>query len=304
MNDPLINENTVYGMVSVIIPVYNSEHFIQKTIDSVISQTYRSIEIIVVNDGSTDRTGDLIRSYQEDFIICIDQKNKGVSAARNLGLKTAKGEFVIFFDSDDIMQPGFIQTRVEALREFGFFDFVCGYVRKIDESGAQIDHLYKGACLDIEREILTFRSDVITCPSNYMFRKGVLLNKNVYFNEALASSADRYFLLEVNRYFIGLMLRSDEAQLYYRFRVNSMSNTLTHQLIQDNELFFALIMEKIKPEGLLKRIFLSKSKYILSGAYFRIGNLGLSWKFAIVSFIYNPVNFLRTMFKLHTSYIP
>lgn len=304
MIEPVNKNTSVEGLVSVIIPVYNSEHFIQKTISSVIAQTYPSIEIIVVNDGSTDRTGELIRSFKEDFMVIIDQKNKGVSAARNLGLKAAKGEFVIFFDSDDIMQPEFVSTRVEALREFGFFDFVCGYVRKIDEHGAFIGDLYKGACLDIEKEILTFRSDVITCPSNYMFRKSAMFQKNVAFNEALASSADRYFLLEVNRYFKGLMLRTDEAQLHYRFRVNSMSNTLTHQLIEDNELFFDLIMERIKPEGLLKRIFMSKSKYVLSGAYFRIGKLGLSWKFAIISFIYNPVNFFKTMFKLRASYTP
>lgn len=304
MNSTLNRINGEKGLVSVVIPVFNSEVFIRNTIDSVVRQTYTSLEIIVVNDGSTDRTGDVVRSYKEDFIICVDQKNKGVSAARNLGLRVAKGEFVIFFDSDDIMPPDFIRTRVEALNEFGFFDFVCGYVRKIDEHGEVIEQLYKGACLDIEKEILTFRSDVITCPSNYMFRREPMLVKNVQFNEALASSADRYFLLEVNKYFKGLMLRSAEAQLLYRYRINSMSNTLTHQLIKDNELFFDLILEKVKPEGLLKRVFLSKSKYVLSGAYFRIGKLGLSWKYAIFSFFYNPVNFIRTMLKLRTNYIP
>jgi glycosyltransferase involved in cell wall biosynthesis len=304
MDSPTVNGYSVSGLVSVIIPVFNSEQYINKTIDSVLGQTYRHVEIIVVNDGSTDKTGELIRSYKEDSIICIEQKNKGVSAARNLGFRAAKGEFVIFFDSDDIMQPEFVSARVEALSEFTFFDFVCGHIRKIDEKGVFIDKLFKAACIDIEKEILTFRSDVITCPSNYMFRRDAMLKKQMNFNEALASSADRFFLLDVSKHFKGLMLRSEQSQLHYRYRANSMSNRLTYHLIKDNELFFELIINKIKPEGVLRRVFLSKSKYILAGAYFRIGYLGKSFKFAVASFLYHPLNFFRTIFKIKTMYIP
>ena len=105
-------DNISNPLVSVIIPAYNSEKFVCETIESVISQTYKNLEIIVVSDGSTDSTVDEIKkAFSDERILVIAQPNKGASAARNLGLRRSKGILVKFLDSDDLINPGMISHQ-------------------------------------------------------------------------------------------------------------------------------------------------------------------------------------------------
>lgn len=97
--------------VSVIIPVYNTEKYLKECLDSVICQTLTDIEIICVNDGSTDSSLEILKEYasKDERIKVLEQKNKGAGAARNLGLKYAKGEYLAFLDSDDFYNPDFLE---------------------------------------------------------------------------------------------------------------------------------------------------------------------------------------------------
>lgn len=89
-------------LVSVIIPTYNVEKYIEKAIQSVLDQTYPNIEIIVVDDGSTDHTVDVVRSFHDERIkLFINERNMGPSYSRNRGIKEAKGEWIAFLDGDD-----------------------------------------------------------------------------------------------------------------------------------------------------------------------------------------------------------
>ena len=101
-------KDEVRGMkVSVIIAAYNAEKYLEETLDSVTHQTLDAYEIIVVNDGSTDRTGEILENYRAEYknLKVIHKENGGPSSARNAGLDIAEGEFVFFFDSDDILVP-------------------------------------------------------------------------------------------------------------------------------------------------------------------------------------------------------
>ena len=89
--------------LSVIMPVYNSEKFLKRSIDSVLNQTYRDLELILINDGSTDGSLSLCREYEtkDNRVIVIDKKNEGAGPTRNKGIDIAKGEYIAFPDSDD-----------------------------------------------------------------------------------------------------------------------------------------------------------------------------------------------------------
>jgi len=104
-------------LVSVIIPAFNAEKTIARAVDSVLAQTYSPVEVIVVDDGSTDGTRDICESYG-NRIHYIYQKNKGVSSARNQGIEAAKGYFIGFLDSDDWFLPNKIQTMVTLYSEY------------------------------------------------------------------------------------------------------------------------------------------------------------------------------------------
>ena len=102
-------------IVSVIIPAYNAESSLMQCLDSVLKQSFKNTEIILVNDGSTDRTDKIARSY-EDKIRCIVQDNKGQGAARNSGLNIATGEYIAFLDADDYWKPEFLETTIKFLK--------------------------------------------------------------------------------------------------------------------------------------------------------------------------------------------
>lgn len=101
-------------LVSVVVPVYNVELYLRRCLDSLIAQDYPHVELIVVNDGSPDNSGEIIAEYAErhDHIVVITQENQGLGAARNAGIARATGEFVGFVDSDDCVAPHFISRMV------------------------------------------------------------------------------------------------------------------------------------------------------------------------------------------------
>lgn len=106
-------------LISVIVPVYNVKNYLKDCISSIISQSYRDIEIVIIDDGSTDGSGVICDEYakRDNRIIVIHQKNKGLSAARNAGLDISSGDYVCFVDSDDWVENNYILNFVEKARE-------------------------------------------------------------------------------------------------------------------------------------------------------------------------------------------
>ncbi|MBS1656315.1 MAG: glycosyltransferase family 2 protein, partial [Bacteroidetes bacterium] len=119
----------IAGLVSVVIPAYNAAAFIADTLKSIQSQAYPQWEIIVVNDGSTDNTSDIIRKSGISSLQLIDQPNAGVSMARNKGLDNANGEFIVFLDADDLMEPGFLSERIDFLKQHPDTGFCGGTIQ-------------------------------------------------------------------------------------------------------------------------------------------------------------------------------
>lgn len=112
--------------VSIIIPVYNSGNFLKTTLESVVNQTYNNLEIIVVDDGSTDNSENVIRTFLNDERIrYIKQKNSGVSVARNNGIKVSTGDYLSFVDSDDILEKDAIDLMVKNISQNDMI--MCGY---------------------------------------------------------------------------------------------------------------------------------------------------------------------------------
>ena len=96
--------------ISIILPVFNDENLIEKSINSILNQTYQNFELIVINDGSTDNSLEKIQNYSDDRIIVYSQERKGTGQARNTGLKKATGNFICFVDSDDTINNNFLET--------------------------------------------------------------------------------------------------------------------------------------------------------------------------------------------------
>lgn len=115
-------------MISIIIPVYNAEKYLERCLQSIISQSYQDLEIILVNDGSLDNSLNICHSFshKDKRVKVMTQTNSGVSSARNNGLSRAKGEYVMFVDSDDYMLPGMCEMMVNTLESKGADCVICG----------------------------------------------------------------------------------------------------------------------------------------------------------------------------------
>jgi glycosyltransferase involved in cell wall biosynthesis len=134
--------NAELPSVSVIIPTYNYGQYLSKAIDSCLNQSYRSVEIVVVDDGSTDDTRK-VAEEMGDRVVYVYQENRGVSAARNNGLKVASGDFVAFLDADDYLLPESIAMRVEILRKRPDVGIVFSDTDSCDASG-RVRHKERG----------------------------------------------------------------------------------------------------------------------------------------------------------------
>lgn len=188
------------GKISVIVPVYKVEQYLPKCVDSLLAQTYRNLEIILVDDGSPDRCPQICDEYSEKDgrVVVIHQENRGVSAARNRGLETATGEYIGFCDSDDFVAPEMYEKLKDIIEETGAELGICGY-HYVDTDG-NITRLYpeSGTELINQREVLERYFDMpptirmIVC--NKLFRAGHI--RALRFSENIKGAEDGELLWE------------------------------------------------------------------------------------------------------------
>ncbi len=123
------------ALVSVVVPCYNIEKYVEKCIDSILNQTYENLEIILVDDGATDNTGKILDKIKDKRVKVIHQKNAGLSAARNSGLKIATGKYVCFIDGDDFIDEKYVETLLNFAEKSDSDITICGYYEFYEESG-------------------------------------------------------------------------------------------------------------------------------------------------------------------------
>lgn len=132
-------------MISVIIPLYNKEPIIERSLQSVLSQDYDDFEVVVVNDGSTDRSADIVRSINDPRIRLIEQENGGPSKARNTGTKNARGEWILFLDADDELLLGALRIFYRLSAEHSDADIIdCGQKVSLNDSVVNMSHSFEG----------------------------------------------------------------------------------------------------------------------------------------------------------------
>ena len=122
--------------ISIIIPVYNSEKYLDRCFKSILDNKYDNLEVIVVNDGSSDNSQKIIDGYVKKYpkvFVSINQKNQGIGATRNNGIKKASGKYIMFIDNDDFIDKDYIKTHVDNVLENDYDVVISGYKRVTDE---------------------------------------------------------------------------------------------------------------------------------------------------------------------------
>ncbi|MDO5728176.1 MAG: glycosyltransferase [Actinomycetaceae bacterium] len=126
-------------LVSVVVPVYNVEDYVSTCVDSLLSQTYPNLEILLVDDGSTDKSGSIIDTFSDPRLRVFHQENGGLSSARNFGLEHANGEFLCFVDSDDVVREDFVESMLNVALVNDCDLVICDLIGFVDEQPPSLD---------------------------------------------------------------------------------------------------------------------------------------------------------------------
>ncbi|MGQ1892043.1 glycosyltransferase [Thermophagus sp. OGC60D27] len=259
----------IKDLVSVIIPVKNRSNLFSIAFNSVVSQTYRPIEIIVVDDGSSkdefDKINYIIQNnpLSKNFHIqTIRNTKKGAPAARNLGYQLSQGEYIQFFDSDDVLLPTKIETEVDFLKKHTEFNYVYSKAQYIDEQGNLIDNYWGKPLAGNSSDYFNFSYQTMCA----LYRRTVI-EKFGGWDESLLINQDwelsiRYILMGAKTFFID--------NVHSNFRVHHKGNIGKTDRKPDiiwskfigHKKIFDLIVEKGKNDSTIKKLFLKRFIYI------------------------------------------
>lgn len=287
--------------VSIIIPIYNGEKYIDTCLTSCINQTYDNIEIICVDDGSIDNTKEHIEAFKKRYnnIILIEQGNAGVSIARNTGIKNASGEYLMFVDADDYIAETMVETMLTKLMKTNADAVKCNIetsLKFLKHTSIEKEYFYQGEDFqNLLHQKLLEDNGIFSSACNGLYKKelcpffptDLCLGEDVIFNF-------KYFLKNSSVLFI------KERLYFYRDNQKSATHNKNLDVILRNLEHFNsydhidTFLKSLDPQVIDKEIFLEKAYLINYAAYIR-----LTFQVFNVTSVFKGVAIARKYYKLH-----
>lgn len=241
-----------YPLITIVIPVYNSGEFLDKCIASVLNQSYKNIEICIIDDGSTDNSRDKCDKYcrYNQNIKVLHKKNEGVSIARNCGIENASGEWIVFVDSDDFVTPDYIDSLFRTTNN-GEMPFGMTGMAKVSKTGEIIEKnrtatkytLKRNECIEL---LFDYSNGYWGYICGKIYNKNLLSKYNIRFREGIHFNEDRLFCFE----YLSFLKKNEkiviDTKAYYNYVIHE--NAVTSQEISNKnltELDAFIVMDKI-----------------------------------------------------------
>ena len=250
-------------LVSVIIPVYNTEKYIEKCLNSVINQTYTNLEIIVINDASTDSTLDIVNKFahRDARIKIINHTvNKGNGIGRNTGIKTATGEYISFVDSDDYIEKDTIEKMLKAILQSNVDLAALGYMEHHENKPIRKKKSVDDPCIklpkitgeeskeEIFKLFLLQFNGICFQPWTHFMKRELLINNNIFFDESGMYYEDMIFSTKLV-YFSSGIVPVKEALYHYLLRKNSITQTKARKTIESKMYALMTIKQFLKEQN-------------------------------------------------------
>ena len=263
-------------MVSIIVPVYNKEKYLRDCVDSILQQTYKDFELILVDDGSKDSSWNIIKEYadKEERVVPIHQENAGVSAARNAGLDRAQGKWICFVDADDYLPKDGIQILVEH-GEKSNADIVNANATRVED--------------DKQFKIFNFNNEIVKgniyprlvhfAPWAQLFKRSIIEEHHLRYVKGLAYSEDNVFILYYSLYASSIEFVNDSV---YNYRINSDSaiQNKDYKKVAYHQMWAAHEVYKLKDkESSLRNFIINRTKILISSS--------------INAYVYRAINVLK-----------
>lgn len=245
-------------LISICIPVYNCEKYLERTISCILKQSYSNIELILVDDGSTDTSLQIMSEIMDDRISVISTANFGASNARNLSYRQAMGKYIIFFDADDYIQPDFIERQYQRINHREDVVVLSGWGRfyENDLSTFKPEAELLEQEMNFEEWILKFwkRCNPMTNPGRALIPDSILKSSGLW-NTGLSLNDDFEFFTRV---FLSVkkIVFNDKAQLYYNSGLTGLSSMKDQKallsLFQSIKLSTEMVAKNSKDEAILR----------------------------------------------------
>ncbi len=239
--------------ISILIPLYNSEEYIAKTIDSCLNQTYQNIEIIIVDDGSKDSSLDIVRQYKNKYNnIKVDaRENRGASAARNRAFELSIGNYIQYLDADDILHPDKIRLQMEVLKNADKRTLVFGRWGTFHQSVENVcwKNLSVNKNYDDSKQFLIdlWESGMTVVVFSWLMSRE-LVEESGGWNENLSTNDDGEFSARVVNISSKILFVEDSLGYYRKDNENSLSNQISRTALQSNLKTFETYIELMKDD--------------------------------------------------------
>jgi glycosyltransferase involved in cell wall biosynthesis len=252
-------------VVSVIIPAYNCELFLADTISSVLNQSFRNFEIIVINDGSTDNTARIAENFvKSGKVKILHQNNSGVSAARNRGAEVANGKYLAFLDSDDIWLPDNLIEKLGALKDNPSCGLAHADCEFIDGKGRKTGDLLQGKTGAVHRDLLLWNGTVIPGPSSILVTAEAF-NLTGGFDPLFSTAADQDFFFNLTAKFP--VIRVPKILSQYRIHGCNMHMNIAAMEKDHLGVYKKAAKRKLFESAAFRRRCFSELYFILAGSW-------------------------------------
>ena len=259
--------------VSVVMPVYNAEKYLKRSIESILNQTLKELELILVNDGSKDRSIDICREYEQkdSRIIVVDKKNEGACIARNTGIHLAKGEYLQLVDADDYCELNMLEEQYELAKSTNAEVVMCGLKYDISLKNGEVlyeeDH-YQNAVLTGKQEIKEVMMDIINnmlfnYTHNKLYNLNFLKENNLQFTEWLPIDQDTNFNIDVFKQLNRLTLTTKSYYHYIKTFEETIVNRYHPEKFKVRTYRYERLIEMFKEFG----IYTEENKKQLASIY-------------------------------------
>lgn len=261
----MINQGNEAFLISVIVPAYNAEKMLKKSIDSIILQTYKKIEVIIIDDGSKDNTGEIADLYavQDKRVRVIHTNNGGEAKARNTGITEARGEFIAFCDADDYMHPKMLEHMYNIAMTDRSDMVICSF-NYVDEEGKKLKWYkpqfknYKLTSKKAQKEFL-MSINIEGFAWNKLIRKSLFIENNIRYDENRVSYCDvvaAYRLIESS---MNISMLNEKLYDYYQIETSCIHTPNTRKLLDYvavlDKIYDLAVSEKLNREGNIYRTY-------------------------------------------------
>lgn len=257
-------------LISVIVPIYNVEKQLKRCINSIINQTYKNIQILLIDDGSKDSSGKICDDFSkyDTRIVVLHQDNVGVSAARNKGIELAKGRYICFIDSDDYIEKNYIEELYQLMRDekidLGICDLNYKYTNKEDcwstvgEKTINLKNVSEEIFWELNEKYLLYG------PYNKIFKSSIIKKQKIKFIKEMSYGEDLIFNLSYLQY-VKIIKTTNQTRYNYIADIdNSLANKYRADRFKTGKIIFEELYKFFEINGMLSE----KSKKYLYGRIF------------------------------------